>query len=140
MAITQRYATFCLLNCLRPFIALCHLAGFSLDLAEPQRVDVGQIHFPTDGSVAISVSNLPKADHASDGNAQLAQFNFEGYLTKRGQLRKSWRRRYFVLRQGKLMYYKDRFSTTVPQGIIRFLATFSYVISIHVLRGWWSLT
>lgn len=43
-----------------------------------------------------------------------------GWLTKQGEYIKTWRRRWFVLKQGKLYWFKESFITrsSVPRGII----------------------
>ena len=43
-----------------------------------------------------------------------------GWLTKQGEYIKTWRRRWFVLKQGKLFWFKDLTVTgaSVPRGII----------------------
>jgi hypothetical protein len=44
-----------------------------------------------------------------------------GWLTKQGDYIKTWRRRWFVLKQGKLFWFKDSSSVTrdsVPRGVI----------------------
>ena len=35
----------------------------------------------------------------------------KGYLTKKGHLRKNWKRRFFVLKTDSLHYYRDREQT-----------------------------
>ena len=43
-----------------------------------------------------------------------------GWLTKQGQYIKTWRRRWFVLKQGKLLWFKDSHVTpsSVPRGVV----------------------
>ncbi|XP_027089881.1 pleckstrin homology domain-containing protein 1 [Coffea eugenioides] len=45
-----------------------------------------------------------------------------GWLTKQGEYIKTWRRRWFVLKQGKLLWFKDPFdsstSSAIPRGVI----------------------
>ncbi|KAI5408735.1 variant 2, Pleckstrin y domain-containing protein 1, partial [Lathyrus oleraceus] len=45
-----------------------------------------------------------------------------GWLTKQGDYIKTWRRRWFVLKQGKLFWFKDQSSaathSSVPRGVI----------------------
>ncbi|KAJ6964429.1 pleckstrin [Populus alba x Populus x berolinensis] len=43
-----------------------------------------------------------------------------GWLTKQGDYIKTWRRRWFVLKQGKLVWFKDRNVTrgAIPRGAI----------------------
>ena len=44
-----------------------------------------------------------------------------GWLTKQGDYIKTWRRRWFILKQGKLFWFKDSFSVSpsaTPRGVI----------------------
>lgn len=44
-----------------------------------------------------------------------------GWLTKQGEIIKTWRRRWFVLKQGKLFWFKDSGNITrgtIPRGVI----------------------
>ncbi|KAF7816091.1 pleckstrin homology domain-containing protein 1-like [Senna tora] len=44
-----------------------------------------------------------------------------GWLTKQGDYIKTWRRRWFVLKQGKLFWFKDSYSvsrSSIPRGVI----------------------
>ena len=43
-----------------------------------------------------------------------------GWLTKQGEYIKTWRRRWFVLKQGKLLWFKESTitRTSVPRGVI----------------------
>ncbi|KAF6147081.1 hypothetical protein GIB67_036800 [Kingdonia uniflora] len=43
-----------------------------------------------------------------------------GYLTKQGEYIKTWRRRWFVLKQGKLFWFKDSVVSraSIPRGVI----------------------
>lgn len=43
-----------------------------------------------------------------------------GWLTKQGDYIKTWRRRWFVLKQGKLLWFKDRNVTrfSAPRGVV----------------------
>jgi len=45
--------------------------------------------------------------------------NKKGYLTKKGAIVKSWRKRWFVVENGQLSYYKAKGDTS-PQGSISF--------------------
>jgi hypothetical protein len=49
------------------------------------------------GSPSTSASS-DESDVTFSGDTN-SKFNFEGYLTKIGNVRKNWRRRYFILRQ-----------------------------------------
>ncbi|KAJ4834679.1 Pleckstrin y domain-containing protein 1 [Turnera subulata] len=44
-----------------------------------------------------------------------------GWLTKQGDYIKTWRRRWFVLKQGKLLWFKDSHVSraSVPRGVIQ---------------------
>ncbi|KAK6788204.1 hypothetical protein RDI58_016729 [Solanum bulbocastanum] len=45
----------------------------------------------------------------------------DGWLTKQGEYIKTWRRRWFILKQGKLLWFKDPSSVTsaaVPRGVV----------------------
>ena len=45
----------------------------------------------------------------------------EGYLEKYSPaFLVGWQRRFFVLKDGKLKYYKDKSDLSVPQGVINF--------------------
>ncbi|KAL0452744.1 UNVERIFIED_CONTAM: Pleckstrin homology domain-containing protein 1 [Sesamum latifolium] len=43
-----------------------------------------------------------------------------GWLTKQGEYIKTWRRRWFVLKQGKLFWFKESTVTraSIPRGVI----------------------
>ncbi|GKV26195.1 hypothetical protein SLEP1_g35538 [Rubroshorea leprosula] len=44
-----------------------------------------------------------------------------GWLTKQGDYIKTWRRRWFVLKQGKLLWFKDPYSvnrSSTPRGVV----------------------
>jgi hypothetical protein len=43
-----------------------------------------------------------------------------GWLTKQGEYIKTWRRRWFVLKQGKLLWFKDSYVTrsSTPRGVV----------------------
>ena len=41
-----------------------------------------------------------------------------GYLTKKGGKRKNWKKRYFKLVEGKLLYYNNTKTTNSPLGFI----------------------
>ncbi|MCL7041304.1 hypothetical protein MKW94_016811 [Papaver nudicaule] len=43
-----------------------------------------------------------------------------GWLTKQGEYIKTWRRRWFILKQGKLFWFKESMvnSSSVPRGVI----------------------
>jgi len=41
----------------------------------------------------------------------------EGWLRKRGAINKAWKRRFFKLHDGKLLYFKSR-QQTAPQGTV----------------------
>lgn len=43
-----------------------------------------------------------------------------GWLTKQGEYIKTWRRRWFVLKQGKIFWFKTEFVTpeSIPRGVI----------------------
>lgn len=43
--------------------------------------------------------------------------DYEGYLMKRGEVNKSWQRRYFVLK-GNLLFYFDKKGDKEPIGVI----------------------
>ncbi|KNA24155.1 hypothetical protein SOVF_018540 [Spinacia oleracea] len=44
-----------------------------------------------------------------------------GWLTKQGEYIKTWRRRWFVLKQGKLLWFKESTvsRTSIPRGVIQ---------------------
>lgn len=42
----------------------------------------------------------------------------QGWLNKKGQLYKNWRKRYFLLVDGFLMYFVDENDMFHPQGLI----------------------
>ncbi|XP_019188181.1 PREDICTED: pleckstrin homology domain-containing protein 1-like [Ipomoea nil] len=42
-----------------------------------------------------------------------------GWLTKQGEYIKTWRRRWFVLKQGKLLWFKDPASASTPDAVPR---------------------
>ncbi|KAK4579478.1 hypothetical protein RGQ29_029231 [Quercus rubra] len=55
-----------------------------------------------------------------DGVEYWANPERTGWLTKQGEYIKTWRRRWFVLKQGKLFWFKDSTVTRVskPRGVI----------------------
>ena len=59
-----------------------------------------------------------------------------GYLVKRGQKRKAWRRRFFVLSPGMLTYYK-RERDTVPNGRIPLKYCLLSQVVIRSAKGRW---
>lgn len=57
-----------------------------------------------------------------------------GYLMKKGERRKTWKKRWFVLRTEKLAYYKDdKASTRVPLPSGAWLIFFAVVVGIRPL-------
>ncbi|XP_039144767.1 pleckstrin homology domain-containing protein 1 [Dioscorea cayenensis subsp. rotundata] len=60
------------------------------------------------------------AEEAADGVEFWVDPERSGWLTKQGEYIKTWRRRWFVLKQGKLFWFKDSYVTrsSVPRGVI----------------------
>ncbi|OVA02666.1 Pleckstrin homology domain [Macleaya cordata] len=67
-----------------------------------------------------AVGVIQKAEDDYDGVEFWSNPERTGWLTKQGEYIKTWRRRWFVLKQGKLFWFKDsnvnRFSR--PRGVI----------------------
>ncbi|KAK4792238.1 hypothetical protein SAY86_022673 [Trapa natans] len=63
-------------------------------------------------------SEKPAADY--DGVEFWTDPERTGWLTKQGEYIKTWRRRWFVLKQGKLFWFKDSFVTRTsrPRGVV----------------------
>ena len=49
----------------------------------------------------------------------------KGYLTKKGHVRKNWKRRFFVLKTDSLHYYRDREQTDKKVGRMNTVKTTS---------------
>jgi hypothetical protein len=56
-----------------------------------------------------------------------------GWLTKQGEYIKTWRRRWFVLKQGRLFWFKDPAITraSVPRGVIPVSSCLTVGCSLH---------
>ncbi|XP_072953865.1 pleckstrin homology domain-containing protein 1-like [Typha angustifolia] len=63
-------------------------------------------------------SSSQSSDH--DGIEFWSDPERSGWLTKQGEYIKTWRRRWFVLKRGKLFWFKDAYVTraSVPRGVI----------------------
>ncbi|KAG0465225.1 hypothetical protein HPP92_019389 [Vanilla planifolia] len=61
-----------------------------------------------------------ETESAADGVEFWSNPERGGWLTKQGEYIKTWRRRWFVLKQGKLFWFKDSVVTrsSVPRGVI----------------------
>ncbi|KYR00900.1 RhoGEF domain-containing protein [Tieghemostelium lacteum] len=60
---------------------------------------------------------------------QLGEIVRQGYLTKKGAMRRNWTKRWFVLKQGYLFYFKTS-KDKKPKGIIQ-------LINVHVARSYY---
>eukprot|EP01080_Neovahlkampfia_damariscottae_P005423 gene5423-9236_t len=49
---------------------------------------------------------------------QINQLSKEGWLQKRGQIKKTWKKRYFILKNDLLFYFQDNKDSLHPLGII----------------------
>ncbi|KAJ0987874.1 hypothetical protein J5N97_006230 [Dioscorea zingiberensis] len=60
------------------------------------------------------------AEDVADGVEFWSNPERSGWLTKQGEYIKTWRRRWFVLKQGKLFWFKDShvMRSSVPRGVI----------------------
>ncbi|KAF7024678.1 hypothetical protein CFC21_036989 [Triticum aestivum] len=68
---------------------------------------------------AVMGTGAPPAD-ATDGIEFWREPERGGWLDKQGEYIKTWRRRWFVLKQGKIFWFKDSSVTraSVPRGVI----------------------
>ncbi|CAL4908466.1 unnamed protein product [Urochloa decumbens] len=72
-------------------------------------------------SVSGSSSSSPSAADAASGGVEFWHgAERTGWLNKQGEYIKTWRRRWFVLKQGRLFWFKDPAVTraSVPRGVI----------------------
>lgn len=67
-----------------------------------------------------SVTGAAQTSSDYDGVEFWSQPERAGWLTKQGEYIKTWRRRWFILKQGKLFWFKDSVITrgSVPRGVI----------------------
>ncbi|XP_023566998.1 pleckstrin homology domain-containing family H member 2 isoform X3 [Octodon degus] len=86
--------------------------------------------YPTDAGCSQPEHKLPKTCSSSSDNGKNEQLEKSGYLLKMSGKAKTWKRRWFVLKGGELLYYKSPSDVIrKPQGHIE-LST-----SCSVLRG-----
>ncbi|GAA0186451.1 hypothetical protein Leryth_008600 [Lithospermum erythrorhizon] len=69
---------------------------------------------------AVMGSSQPEDATAHDGVEFWSGPERAGWLTKQGEYIKTWRRRWFVLKQGKLFWFKESTVTrgSIPRGVI----------------------
>lgn len=77
-------------------------------------------HSPTMLSLWQSVTGTGQTAGDYDGVEFWSSPERAGWLTKQGEYIKTWRRRWFILKQGKLFWFKDSVVTrgSVPRGVI----------------------
>ncbi|XP_029792077.1 pleckstrin homology domain-containing family H member 2 [Suricata suricatta] len=86
--------------------------------------------YPTDTEHSQPEQKLPKTCSSSSDNGKNEPLEKSGYLLKMSGKVKSWKRRWFVLKGGELLYYKSPSDVIrKPQGHIELSATCS------ILRG-----
>jgi len=73
------------------------------------------------GSIVFQLDQIQDALSAFDEGDKIFQESMkEGYLMKRGDSIKTWKKRYFILFENKLLYYKTKQTTHQVQGEIPF--------------------
>ncbi|XP_049506174.1 pleckstrin homology domain-containing family H member 2 [Panthera uncia] len=86
--------------------------------------------YPTDTEYSQPEQKLPKTCSSSSDNGKNEPLEKSGYLLKMSGKVKTWKRRWFVLKGGELLYYKSPSDVIrKPQGHIELSATCS------ILRG-----
>jgi len=65
-----------------------------------------------------SISSPSSESNENVDNIVGKNVQFEGFLTKKGKIRKNWKRRYFQLSNGKLHYFRSDNKTEKPLGEI----------------------
>ncbi|KAK2506595.1 hypothetical protein MC885_019497, partial [Smutsia gigantea] len=86
--------------------------------------------YPTDTEYSQPEQKLPKTCSASSDNGKNEPLEKSGYLLKMSGKVKTWKRRWFVLKGGELLYYKSPSDVIrKPQGHIELSA------SCSILRG-----
>uniref|UniRef100_A0A7M4FC65 Pleckstrin homology, MyTH4 and FERM domain containing H2 n=1 Tax=Crocodylus porosus TaxID=8502 RepID=A0A7M4FC65_CROPO len=86
--------------------------------------------YSTDTEYSEPEQKLPKTCSSSSDNGKNEPLEKSGYLLKMGGKVKTWKRRWFVLKGGELLYYKSPSDVIrKPQGQIELSA------SSHIVRG-----
>ncbi|XP_038250567.1 pleckstrin homology domain-containing family H member 2 isoform X2 [Dermochelys coriacea] len=86
--------------------------------------------YSTDTDYSEPEQKLPKTCSSSSDNGKNEPLEKSGYLLKMGGKVKTWKRRWFVLKGGELLYYKSPSDVIrKPQGQIELS------ISSHIVRG-----
>ncbi|XP_067421523.1 pleckstrin homology domain-containing family H member 2 [Emydura macquarii macquarii] len=86
--------------------------------------------YSTDTDYSEPEQKLPKTCSSSSDNGKNEPLEKSGYLLKMGGKVKTWKRRWFVLKAGELLYYKSPSDVIQkPQGQIELS------ISSHIVRG-----
>uniref|UniRef100_A0A8C8RQS6 Pleckstrin homology domain-containing family H member 2 n=1 Tax=Pelusios castaneus TaxID=367368 RepID=A0A8C8RQS6_9SAUR len=86
--------------------------------------------YSTDTDYSEPEQKLPKTCSSSSDNGKNEPLEKSGYLLKMGGKVKTWKRRWFVLKGGELLYYKSPSDVIQkPQGQIELS------ISSHIVRG-----
>ncbi|KAK2707600.1 hypothetical protein QYM36_015340, partial [Artemia franciscana] len=82
--------------------------------------DAGEAAVGSESCVALVAKVTPTHSSNSNDSGRGDSLEKEGYLTKLGGKLKSWRKRWFVLRNGVLNYWKSQHDTNrKPQGQIK---------------------
>ncbi|KAI9597415.1 hypothetical protein BDF19DRAFT_434993 [Syncephalis fuscata] len=67
--------------------------------------DEAALHYESEEQYELEAMNLSKSQLTEVTREQTI---YSGYLMKRGEIRKAWKKRWFILRSSELVYYKDQ--------------------------------
>nr|XP_009667196.1 PREDICTED: pleckstrin homology domain-containing family H member 2 isoform X6 [Struthio camelus australis] len=120
----------CIVSCMEDFLNHKHIGVSLSSMTSESDYAIPPDAYSIDTDYSEPEQKLPKTSSSSSDNGKNEPLEKSGYLLKMGGKVKTWKRRWFVLKGGELLYYKSPSDVIrKPQGQIELNA------SSHIERG-----